>query len=121
MRKIKFRAWDKKYRRMLLNYDEKNKNLGKDEWWGITWDVFAGTLASLNDDKEIVLMQFTGLLDKNGKEIYEGDIVKYSDNTKSGIVEKLTIIEDIRFLPDFSCSKWEKVISNIYENPELLK
>ena len=64
------------------------------------------------------LMQYTGLTDKNGKEIYEGDIVKWGK-----IIEKVemkdgcwsmvlgTIVEEFNL----------EVIGNIYENPELIK
>lgn len=104
-RAIKFRAWD----------TDTNK-------WveGIELVIHAnGRL--LNIPNHIILMQFTGLHDKNGREIYEGDIVDFLDNTSQGLVKKTVVIEDIRSLPDFTCSKWQEVVGNVYENPELLK
>lgn len=72
---------------------------------------------------EFVLMQFTGLHDKNGKEIYEGDILhekkeKTAPMANNGIDREI-IVEDIRHL-EFNEVHCE-VIGNIYENPELLK
>ena len=109
-REIKFRAWDAITKKMwypsAVAADGRNIAL---------INAFGVETSDLQKD---VIMQFTGLKDSKKVEIYEGDIVRYGDNTKSGIVEKLIIVKDIRFLPDFSCSKWEKVIGNIYENHE---
>ena len=66
MREIKFRAWDKKYNQMV-------------SWDGISKNNIIGSLIN-NNNRSIsngVLMQFTGLLDKNGIEIYEGDIIEH--------------------------------------------
>ena len=71
-------------------------------------------------------MQYTGLKDKNDKEIYEGDIFKVG-NTCSFVVYRIAgfrfnsymekgLINDL-----YSASKIGEIIGNIYENPELLK
>ena len=135
MREIKFRAWDK--------IDEKLWNV-------ISIDFIKGEVTLLNEYTkesyireidEVELMQYTGLKDKNGKEIYEGDIIKY--NFKS-LIEKEGINRD-RIAPVYwqefrGCwavkeSKYcnndlftyiqngnvVEVIGNIYENSELLE
>jgi len=121
MREIKFRAWDKANKRM----SQVQK-----------WDFKFGDLWVEADEEDWVeqpcfeLMQYTGLKDKNGKEIYEGDIVQFDrDNPRvkpklnlpvifengcfqTGIHDRL-ILSHVHNAID--------VIGNIYEYPELLK
>lgn len=103
MREIKFRAWDGK--EMIESFDR-------------TYDW--------ENRENFTLMQFTGLKDKNGKEIYEGDIVQISVG-RPGITEKkiAKIVEwrnEIsQFKPDFMRKGTAVIIGNIYQNPELLK
>ena len=66
MREIKFRVWDKERQTKVMQYP----TLRDFAWLGET---------CLADNKRYAVMQFTGLLDKNGKEIYEGDIYKNSN------------------------------------------
>ena len=116
MREIKFRAWDKKRKEMFYS-DFQISADGGIHWWkpeeGYCWPR-----------KDVELMQFTGLKDKNGKEIYEGDILKYyyphaPENEKGRIKE----IRWVGYRYDITdrCSKNWKVIGNLWENPELLK
>ena len=135
MREIKFRAWDKKNKEMYYigqefdneygcaPYLEINKN-GEWYWeWGDASDEFD------LDNKIGILMQFTGLLDKEGKEIYEGDIVRCLP--KGWIKDEFLIskvyydnnaAEFRGFIKTFNGDKLPEteVIGNIYENPELL-
>jgi len=79
----------------------------------------------------VIIMQYTGLKDKNGKEIYEGDIVKYQYDEGDGFrwnTEIITWMDNLTgwfpivvgYHSGFSMKDLE-IIGNIYENPELLK
>lgn len=110
MREIKFRAWDKQHKGMVT-WEQALRNFKMDEFF-TPMDDFA-------------LMQNTGLKDKNGVEIYEGDIIDYKDLTVfDGDRTEQVHFENGRFMfGTLNCSRpelWE-VIGNIYENPELLK
>lgn len=71
MREIKFRAWNPESKKMFYDFDQNIKEvaLGK----SIHLFVYETGLAYKT------LMQFTGLIDKNGKEVYEGDIIKWKE------------------------------------------
>ena len=142
MREIKFRAWNKDWKMMVLPEDlqaiwfdgvtacaadvefnitttdgQRNKNLWED-----------------CEKDEVTLMQYTGLKDKNGVEIYEGDVLVIQDkNSVNGDVENET--SHVRWQKDiagfiisnysgegFGSYKTEdlEVIGNIHQNPELL-
>lgn len=76
-----------------------------------------------------ILMQSTGLVDKNGKEIFEGDILGTNDGLLNGVVEYRTDLgmwtNDLLRYNNFErlCSvvSDREIIGNIYENPELLE
>ena len=75
MREIKFRVWDKTYKKMYYHD------------YPYSWDCdehcikFFVNSPEENLDGDVIPMQFTGLKDKNGKEIYEGDVVYNSNRT----------------------------------------
>jgi uncharacterized phage protein (TIGR01671 family) len=126
MREIKFRAWDKA-RGVMLSTDTDNFGDGCTEWYGNEEYLMLSGIEDMAKMEQYGLMQYTGLKDKNGKEIYEGDIVSSEQwNPKTYQV----VFEDGEFgfknSGDFYLNalhyleKFE-VIGNIYENPELLE
>jgi len=117
MIKIKFRAFDKVERKWV-----KPKGNGISFPYAISprksWDKRLALFGIPNADYErIHWMQSTGLLDKNGKEIWDGDIVKHKD----GRVEQvLFVFNSFKGLYIDSDTLLE-VIGNIYDNPELVE
>jgi uncharacterized phage protein (TIGR01671 family) len=121
MREIKFRAWEKNLKEIIPVHfiDFANRMINAKS----AWRLF----------DEIELMQYTGLKDKNGKEIYEGDIVKNLRDKTFEIFwseEELAWCDkgkwrdgrdNITLLADLNAVATIEVIGNIYENPELLE
>lgn len=139
MREIKFRAWDKKAEKMYYLSEGKDRGidyqisfwLGGCELVEVTSErgavVICGkddTITGSRNDGEF--MQFTGLKDKAGKEIYEDDLIEYNEQLyrvcwdedsggwyANGVI--VAEIETLYYLEDL------EVIGNIYQNKELLK
>lgn len=119
----KFRAWDKELQTML---DVSLIDFKKRVLVGEHWKFGETNFVSFD---EIELMQSTGLFDRNGKEIFEGDILGTKDGLLNGIVEYRTdlgmwtnsLLRYNNFERLCSVASDREIIGNIYENPELLE
>ena len=116
-REIKFRAWDGE--RMWDFFENTRYFISP-----TSGKVFDTKWGKFLDWK---LMQYTGLKDKNGKEIYEGDIVQHTNGWTGVIIWNQ---DDCAFISESIHDKKEtawlaediqEIIGNIYENPELLE
>lgn len=132
MRPIEFRAWDK--------IDGVMR-----DWGNLCSHRYGAKGETIFSDPQYILMQFTGLKDRNGKEIYEGDIItwKYRVLTSNAFVAQVVwsdwielgdldndqrhvgfgiVFDDSDNPTDFPMpDKIIEVIGNIYEHPERLK
>ena len=130
MREIKFRTWDKRFKKMvdvfkIIYYDKsigmKVTVLYRDKWNNTHYPEL--------EPEDVILMQYTGLKDKNGKEIYEGDILK-DTKYKKPVYYEVGFAEGCFFYKYLKTNTyrelWRKnetceVIGNIYENSELIE
>ncbi|AEE26325.1 YopX family protein [Francisella hispaniensis] len=119
MREIKFRAWDKKNKKML-KFNEIYPSM-------YTYDDSLEAMFSNAKDDGLEFMQYTGFEDENGVEIYTGDIVEYANTVDSyvGVVEYVNrytafrcVFPDGRWTDLYECIK---VIGNKFENLEILE
>ena len=124
--RYKFRAWDKREGKII-------------PVWNIEFMPDGGDGEDVNNHRDItrcILMQYTGLKDGDGKEVYEGDIVEFEGNytTAEKCGKKIGVVEwdyagfiirvgehDYNFDETNEFYAYSKVLGNIYENPELLK
>ena len=129
MREIKFRAWDKEEKKTIVIKSLKTDDIGN--LYYINRELVNPT--------NIVMMQYTGLKDRIGTEIYESDVLHWKDLSELSdgtlecnvrvfwddehlrwSIETLEKFRNIEKLYDYSDIREIEVIGNIYENPELL-
>lgn len=133
MREIKFRAWLKEDKKMVnvetMDFTDKSIQYLKRS------EIINAYILRREGFDDVELMQYTGLKDKNGKEIYEGDIIKY----KFPYDRRLNHISPVKLLETetsfgvkdryeneiplytISANNYFEVIGNIYENKNLLE
>ena len=133
MREIKFRAWDERNRDMVYSEEEDSFYIDLE---GANFSYCYDNQTARDFNKPIIryasyeLMQYTGLKDKEGKEIYEGDILRldggrlvevrwhpFAAQFDSRAINSKGMARPLADRPQF----FSEVIGNIYENPELLE
>jgi len=125
-REIIFRAWDKKDQRMIVAEQDFIPLLVTHKGvFRLDPHLKEDRYERVEDDR-FDIMQFTGLKDKNGKEIYEGDLMQHSDPFTTPIIVKWNK-EFCGFVFNEGDTSYTLdspslfIIGNIHENPELLK
>ena len=133
MREIKFRAWDTRYGEMKGNCPNLMLDLHGYLYWQFGFDE-----PRMVDQEQYTLMQYTGLKDRNGKEIYEGDIVRVGDSEDDPCATihqvlyfaeddypafdlKPYLVDDCNGLSHAMAEGYIEVIGNVHENPDLLE
>lgn len=119
----RFRAWDKTNKKMYL-VDEINFNRGE-------FESIGDGITFLREADEVELMQSTGLFDKNGKDVYIGDIIKctrgcphevYLEKEYGGTyVGGMPAVYLKGLLSGYAWTGDEEIVGNVYQNPELLE
>lgn len=132
MREIKFRAWDNRSKSWLMHTDRMGFALDGECMMFGEWNRVLGSFR-LSELNELKITQYTGLKDKNGKEIYEGDIIHadyfgslvigYCAQCAAFVGCKENNFSDVdkihNFHHDITVSNWE-IIGNIHQHTHLI-
>ena len=120
----RYRAWDKIHKTMYEVDDIMSIDFGKSK---ISVKTLFFEQTNRYDFDDIVLMQSTGLRDKNDKEIFEGDIIDSTDGFLTGVIEfRVSLGMFVSYLVEYNnferlcnIASSRKIIGNIWEHPEL--
>ena len=127
MREIKFRAWARRGEWGEGGAKRRFVMVGSEVLAFEEYELVCDLLKDIDDD--FYLMQYTGLKDKNGKEIYEGDVVNCRIRGDEGSPPTSITKQPVTYgtgsylvgcWSTWFCYQYE-VIGNIYENPEMLE
>ena len=138
-RELKFRIWDKKNNMFIYVWDASHKRLAI----SLNGLVYSGKYDDVLPENDYTIQQYTGLKDKNEKEIYEGDIVKALPATRYGMgidqgqhdymllrTPKIVLYKDCLFKlfdknditsMNYCIDNNVEIIGNIFETPELIE
>ena len=122
----KFRAWDKDKEWMVYDVQDTYDGLWSERNSDEVNDYYgyASTFQSFTDEEDFNFMQYTGLKDKNGVEIYLDDVLSDEYGRKYIVVFKGGCVRCDAIRPGGKnrwISNYLEVIGNVYENPELLE
>lgn len=147
MREILFRAWDRKRKEMFPIHELEwhkishslTKCVGYDDWDKDGYTMHGGGIMKYANEERFILQQYTGLRDKNGKYIFEGDVLNTHYEEGEGPIKGIVFYSNGAFkvtsdwvnIKDYTVydlldedliqGNNAEVIGNLYENPELTK